>query len=74
MFDLAEACVGCDPNDYETLRQTVIDNYGAAYELLAHLIKRRVVNNKNDDTPESKQAMSNSRDPSLTFRQQRTRP
>ena len=41
MFDLAGACVGCDPNDYETLRQTVIDNYGAAYELLAPPDKKK---------------------------------
>jgi hypothetical protein len=34
MFDLTGACVGCDPKDYEALRQAVIDSHGAAYELL----------------------------------------
>ena len=32
---------GCDPSDYEALRQAVIDNYGAAYELLAPPEKKK---------------------------------
>jgi hypothetical protein len=34
-WDYSATAFGCDPKDYEALRQSVIDNYGAAYELLA---------------------------------------
>ena len=34
-WDYSATAFGCDPKDYEALRQTVIDNYGPAYELLA---------------------------------------
>ena len=34
-WDYSATAFGCDPSDYEALRQAIIDNYGAAYELLA---------------------------------------
>jgi hypothetical protein len=34
-WDYSATVFGCDPKDYESLRQLVIDNYRAAYELLA---------------------------------------
>jgi hypothetical protein len=34
-WDYSATAFGCDPKDYEALRQAVIDSYGAAYELLA---------------------------------------
>jgi hypothetical protein len=34
-WDYSVTAFGCDPNDYEALRQSIIDNYGTAYELLA---------------------------------------
>jgi hypothetical protein len=34
-WDYSATAFGCDPNDYEALRQAVIDSHGAAYELLA---------------------------------------
>jgi hypothetical protein len=34
-WDYSATAFGCDPQDYEALRQAVIDSHGAAYELLA---------------------------------------
>jgi hypothetical protein len=34
-WDYSATAFGYDPQDYEALRQSVIDSYGAAYELLA---------------------------------------
>ena len=33
-WDYSATACGCDPKDYEALRQAVIDNHGVAYELL----------------------------------------